>query len=188
MAWNLRESLRRTPYKKPKIRRRSIKLTNTSKWPTWFVRFIAEWLWKKVEPRSRQKQLTLRVRNTKRTRHGRAWWWTTEVTLACSRRVAKERLNDKYYRYAWKVTHELRSSVEMLVKIIAHELRHLDADQEGISKQGKEHDAEHWAWCRVQEWREQHPDMMKKLRVLARKHRSKPCRKSKKKRGTAKRS
>lgn len=151
----------------------SLKLKNSSKWPTWFVRFMVMWIWRQVEPRSKAPQsrcLTLRVRNTKRVRHGRAWWYYSEVTLSCARRIEKKHLNDRYYRYVWSAEHQLLTPVEMLVKIIAHELRHLDADQKGISKQGAEYDAEHWAWERVLEWREKHREFMAKLKTLARKH------------------
>lgn len=163
-----------SPMKRPrKVRRYSCALKNTSKWPTWFVRFVTMWIWRKVHPRSGSRRLVLRVRNTSRVRHGSASWFHNEVTLSCARRIEKKYLNDRYYRYVWQAVHELRSPVEMLVKIIGHELRHLDKEQKGISRQGAEHDAEHWAWCRVQEWREQWPEIRVKLRALARKHRSK---------------
>lgn len=152
-----------------------LKLTNTSRWPTPFVKLIVRWLMTKQEfhkghvcrsghttPVGSWKidsdLVVVRVRHTNRVRHGRAWLRLRETTLACARRVPKERLNDRYYKWEWAAVHELRSSVEMLVKILAHELRHLDPDNHnGTSKQGREHDAEHWAWCRVQEWREWWP-------------------------------
>lgn len=155
-----------------KRRRYALTLKNTSKWPTWFVRFMVMWVWRQVDPRSRNRRLTLRVRNTKRVRHGSASWYRNEVTLSCARRMEKKYLNDKYYRYVWSVEHQLLTPVEMLVKIIAHELRHLDIDQKGISRQGAEHDAEHWAWERVLEWREKHREFILKLKTLARKHRA----------------
>jgi hypothetical protein len=146
-------------------------LTNTSRWPTPFLKLVIRWLMTKQEFSDRMvfvvkrdkwvprlNTLVLRVRHTNRTRHGRAWLRLKEATLACARRVSKERLKDRYYRYAWSAEHELRSSVEMLVKILAHEMRHLDPDNHrGTTKQGCEHDAEHYAWCRVLEWREWWP-------------------------------
>lgn len=153
-------------------RRYALTLKNSSKWPTWFVRFMTMWIWRQVTPRSGVRRVFLRVRNTSSVRHGTAWWRLNKVTLACARRITKEHLNDRYYRYVWSVEHQLLTPVEMLVKIIAHELRHLDADQRGISRQGAEHDAEHWAWERVLEWRENRREFMAKAKVLARKTRA----------------
>jgi len=133
-------------------------LKNTSRWPTPFVRLIARWLMTRQEFVAGARTVTVRVRHTNRVRHGRAWLRACETTLACTRRCPKARLTDTYTRYAWAAVHELRTPVELLVKILAHELRHLDPDnQRGTSRQGCEHDAEHWAWCAVLAWRDWWP-------------------------------
>lgn len=136
-----------------KGRRWKLLIRNTSQWPTLFIRAIAVWLMKQADTRANVAKIELIVKNTKRVRHGHCEYWSGRIVAHCARRMDKRYLLDNYKRYAWSAQHELASPVEMLIKLLAHEIRHLAPENTSISVQGSEHDAEHWAWERVLEYR-----------------------------------
>jgi hypothetical protein len=64
-----------------------------------------------------------------------------------------------YGRYAWSKDILVNDRLEYFVRLIAHEFRHLCKENTGISKQGREHDAEQWAEDRIAEFRILWPEM-----------------------------
>lgn len=141
-------------------RRQHIAVIDSCRWPSWFVRPVLEWLTRKVDFRVRGIVLTLR--HTERLRHGHAG--------GCRATISTQRCpagpwpkTESYWRYKWAERKELRNALEQFVHIVAHELRHLDRDNRGISRQGREHDADHWAFQRVDDFRRLWPDMRRKI-------------------------
>jgi hypothetical protein len=146
-----------------------LRLTNTSKWPSWFVEFVIRWLMKRQEFPAHVGYLKVKIRDTSRVRHGRAWPGTGATSLACARRTPKSSLKDRYFKFSWEREIQLRSSVEMLIRILGHEMRHLDPDNtRGLRGQGIEHDAEYHSEMCVMAWREQWPTLRTQIRAAAR--------------------
>lgn len=133
--------------------RKKIKLENTSDWPDWFALAVMRWLLKKINPRN--KVVTVRLRNTSHNRHGHAYYTYSRTSCSVKRRVplSKFPYEDDYGRYVWCKKILVRNRLELFVRLVAHEFRHLCKENQGISRQGAEHDAEQWALERIEEFR-----------------------------------
>lgn len=160
-------------------RRKNLKLKNTSAWPDWFAEAVMRWLLKNINPRC--KTVSVNLRNTSKSRHGHAYYGSSFTSCSVGRRVplSKFPYTDHYQRYVWARKIEIKDRLELFVYLVAHEFRHLCKENQGISREGAEHDAEYWAEQRIREfknggvWKEIRSKYIEKRRRARLKRRSK---------------
>jgi hypothetical protein len=152
--------------------RRKLVLKNTSDWPDWFAKAVMHWLIPKLK--TYYGTVTVNLRNTTRMSHGHAIYRSTFTTCSVQRRIPNEKFprTVNYGRYVWSKDITVNNRLEYFVRLVAHEFRHLCRENTGISKEGREHDAEYWAEQRIAEFREVWPEMRAKYMAKERANRA----------------
>ena len=114
-----------------------VRIENRSEWPTDFVAILVEWIAEELPMDCADRRFILRATTKPDVRRGRALLGQDFFSVTCSRKLG-ERV-ETYYRYKDAENYFMKSSLETLILVIAHEMYHTTRENMADFFTGRSH-------------------------------------------------